>query len=64
MNNFLISIMGIIIFTSSMSLISKFFDIDMLYYLPFMMWITALFLFNIFLDKKPSNIFMKDIRNV
>jgi len=64
MNNFLTSLIGIIIFTSLMSLLGKFFDIDPLYYIPYMMWIVAIFIFNMFLDKEPSNIFMKDIQNI
>ena len=61
MNNFLVSLIGIIIFVSIISLLAKFFSIDSIYYLPFMGWIVALFIFNMFLDKKHSNIFMKDI---
>ena len=64
MNKFITSLIGIIVFTSLMSLLSKFFDIDPMYYIPFMMWIVALFVFNMFLDKEPSNFFMQDIRNV
>ena len=63
MNKFLTSLIGIIVFTSIISLLSKFFDIDPLYYVPFMMWIIALLVFNIFLEKKQSNLFMKDIQN-
>ena len=63
MNKFITSLIGIIVFTSLMSLLSKFFDIDPLYYMPFMMWIIAIFVFNMFLDKEPSNLFMKDIQN-
>ncbi len=61
MNKLLISLLGIIVSTSIISLISNFFDISPLYYMPFMMWIIALFLFNIFLEKETSNLFMKNI---
>jgi hypothetical protein len=64
MNKFLTSLIGIIVFTSIMSLLGKFFDIDQMYYIPFMMWIIAIFVFNMFLDKETSNLFMQDIRNV
>ena len=64
MNKFLTSLIGIIVFTSIISLLSKFFDIDPMYYIPFMMWIIAIFVFNMFLDKEPSNLFMQDIQNV
>jgi len=63
MNKFLTSLIGIIVFTSIMSLLGKFFDIDPMYYIPFMMWIIAIFVFNMFLDKETSNLFMQDIRN-
>lgn len=64
MNKYLISLIGIILVTSIISLLAKFFDIDEMNYIPYMMWIIALFVFNIFLDKESSNIFMKDIQNV
>ena len=63
MNKFLTSLIGIIVVTSIMSLVGKFFDIDTMYYIPFMMWIIAIFVFNMFLDKETSNLFMQDIRN-
>ena len=64
MNKILTSFIGIIVFTSIMSLLGKFFDIDPMYYIPFMMWIIAIFVFNMFLDKETPNVFMQDIRNV
>ena len=64
MNKFLTSLIGIIVFTSIMSLLGKFFDIDPMYYIPFMMWIIAIFVFNMFLDKETTNLFMKDIQNI
>ena len=63
MNKLLTSLIGIIVFTSVISLLGNFFDIDPLYYIPFMMWIIAIFAFNMFLDKDTNNIFMKDIIN-
>ena len=50
MNKILTSLIGIVVFTSIMSLLSKFFDIDSMYYFPFMMWIIAIF---VFLSFKP-----------
>ena len=64
MNKILTSFIGIIVFTSIMSLLGKFFDIDPMYYIPFMMWIIAIFVFNMFLDKETTNLFMKDIQNI
>ena len=63
MNNIVISIIIIVIFTSVMSIVARFFDIHSIYYVPFMMWIIALGIFNMFLDKDTENIFMKDIIN-
>ena len=63
MNKFLTSLIGIIVFTSIMSLLGKFFDIDPLNYIPYMTWIIAIFIFNIFLENESSNLFMQDIEN-
>ena len=62
MNNFLVSIFGIIIVISIMSLFGRFYDIDVIYYMPFMAWIVAIFIFNMFLEKHSHNIFMKEIK--
>ena len=45
-----------------MSLFGRFFDIDVIYYMPFMAWIVAIFIFNMFLEKHSHNIFMKEIK--
>ena len=63
MNKFLTSLIGIIVFLSVMGLLGNFFDIDSLYTTPFMMWIVAVFIFNMFLEKNSNNYFMKDIKN-
>ncbi|AET72869.1 hypothetical protein PGAG_00415 [Phaeocystis globosa virus 12T] len=62
MNNLFISISGIIFVTSLLGLIGKFFDISPHYYVPFMVWFIALFLFNIFLEKKHVNVFMGEVK--
>ena len=61
MQNLLISVGGIVFVVTLMSLIGNFFDISGKHYLPFMCWIVALFLFNIFLKKDSENIFMKNV---
>ncbi len=61
MNNLLVSIFGIIIFSSILTIIAKFFDIQLIYYLPFMIWINAIFILNMFLDKQTNNVFMSEI---
>lgn len=63
MNNILVSIGGIILVVTVMSLIGRFFGIALVYYLPFMAWFTAIFIFNMFLEKKHQNVFMADILN-
>jgi hypothetical protein len=54
-----ISLMLVLIFSGY--LIGKFFDISMEYYMPFLLWLLALCIFNIFLDKKHVNMYMKKI---
>ena len=62
MNNLFISISGIIFIVSLLGLIGKFFDIPRHYYVPFMIWIVSLFVFNIFLEKKHVNVFMTEVK--
>lgn len=59
--NFLWSIAGIIFITTISSLLGSFFGVHDKYYVPFMVWFIALFLFNMFLEKQHINIFMKEI---
>ena len=40
----------------------SFFDISLTYYLPFLLWIIALCIFNLFLDKQHVNIYLKDVK--
>ena len=61
MYNLIISLGGIFMLISVSSLIGRFFDIKEFYYMPFIYWGIALFIFNIFLDKQHQNIFMKNI---
>tara|TARA_X000000368_G_C23043936_1_gene718270 strand:+ start:2568 stop:2759 length:192 start_codon:yes stop_codon:yes gene_type:complete len=63
MNNFLVSIIGILISVSVVSLMGKFFDIDGFYYIPFLAWIIGLLIINMFLDKEHVNIFMKQLES-
>jgi len=41
-------------------LIGKFFDVRMEYYMPFLVWLLALCIFNIFLDKQHVNKYLKE----
>lgn len=62
MNNIALSffIMSIVIFCGY--LIGKFFDVSLEYYMPFLLWLLALCIFNMFLDKQHVNLYLKDIK--
>ena len=60
MNNIAVSFLIIFILLVSGSLIGKFFDISLIYYMPFLLWLVGLCIFNMFLDKQHVNIYMKD----
>jgi hypothetical protein len=62
MNNigFSFLVMSILIFSGY--LIGKFFGISLEYYMPFLLWLLALCIFNMFLDKQHVNIYLKDIK--
>ena len=62
MNNIAVSFLIIFILVASGSLIGKFFDISMTYYMPFLLWLVGLCIFNMFLDKQHVNIYMKDTK--
>ena len=62
MNNIAVSFLIIFILIASGSLIGKFFDISMTYYMPFLLWLVGLCIFNMFLDKQHVNIYMKDTK--
>lgn len=61
MNNTVVSISLIAFISMCGILIANFFDIDLIYYLPFLGWFIVLCIFNIFLDKTENNIYMEDI---
>ena len=64
MNNIAVSFLIIFILIISGSLIGKFFDISMVYYMPFLLWLVGLCIFNMFLDKQHVNIYMKDSKEL
>lgn len=57
MYNLLFSLLGIFLTYFTIYLIAVFFDIKSEYYLPVSLWVCALFIFNIFLEKEHTNIF-------
>jgi hypothetical protein len=62
MNNIAFSFLIMFILILSGYLIGKFFDISMGYYMPFLLWLLALCIFNMFLDKQHVNMYMKTIK--
>jgi hypothetical protein len=62
MNNIGLSFLFMFILILSGYLIGKFFDISLEYYMPFLLWLLALCIFNMFLDKQHVNIYMKNIQ--
>ena len=53
-----VSLMLVLIFSGY--LIGKFFGIGLEYYMPFLVWLLALCLINIFLDKNNVNVYLKE----
>ena len=59
-NNTLLSLGLMVVLLLSGFLIGKFFDIGMEYYMPFLVWLFALCIFNLFLDKEHVNVYLKE----
>jgi len=60
MNNIGFSLLIISILIISGYLIGNFFGIGLEYYMPFLLWLIGLCIFNMFLDKQHVNIYLKD----
>jgi hypothetical protein len=60
MNNIGFSLLIMSILIISGYLIGNFFGIGLEYYMPFLLWLIALCIFNMFLDKQHVNIYMKN----
>ena len=58
------SVLGMLILVVSGYLISTFFDLEMAYYMPYLLWLLGLCVFNMFLDKSHINIYTKKTNNV
>ena len=59
LSNITISLILIFILIISGYLISAFFDLEIAYYMPYILWLLALVIFNMFLDKQHVNIYKK-----
>jgi hypothetical protein len=62
-NNIVISLVLMFILIFSGYLIGNFFGIGLEYYMPFLVWLLALCIFNIFLDKTHVNVYLKEIKS-
>jgi hypothetical protein len=60
--NVIISVSLMLVLIFSGYLIGSFFSIGLEYYMPFLIWLLALCIFNIFLDKKHVNVYLKEIK--
>lgn len=61
MNNFIVSFSSIFVLLICGYAIGKFSGLGLEYYMPFLLWLVALFIFNMFLDKKHVNVYLKTI---
>ena len=59
LSNIGLSLIGMLILIVSGYLISSFFDLEMAYYMPYILWLLGLCIFNMFLDKSHINIYSK-----
>ena len=60
--NIVISLVLMFLLIFSGYLIGNFFGIGLEYYMPFLVWLLALCVFNIFLDKNHVNVYIEDIQ--
>ena len=63
LSNVALSVLGMLILVVSGYLISSFFDLEMAYYMPYILWLLGLCVFNMFLDKSHINIYAKKTNN-
>lgn len=64
LSNVGLSLIGMLILIVSGYLISTFFDLEMAYYMPYLLWLLGLCVFNMFLDKSHVNIYTKKMNPV
>ena len=64
LSNVGLSLIGMLILIVSGYLISTFFDLEMAYYMPYLLWLLGLCVFNMFLDKSHVNIYTKKTNSV
>ena len=64
LSNVGLSLIGMLILIISGYLISTFFDLEMANYMPYLLWLLGLCIFNMFLDKSHVNIYAKKTNSV
>ena len=64
LSNITISLILMFILIISGYLISSFFDLEIAYYMPYVLWLLGLVIFNMFLDKHHVNIYKKKTNSV
>ena len=64
LSNVGLSLIGMLILIISGYLISTFFDLEMANYMPYLLWLLGLCVFNMFLDKSHVNIYAKKTNSV
>lgn len=64
MNKLLICLSSIALIYGIGVLLGSFFDISMIFILPYIGWFIALILFYLILDEKHSNIFIKELNEL
>jgi hypothetical protein len=62
-NNIVISLVLMFILMFSGYLIGNFFGIGLEYFMPFLVWLLALCVFNMFLDKNHVNVYIEDMQS-
>jgi len=62
-NNIVISLVLMFILMFSGYLIGNFFGVGLEYYMPFLVWLLALCVFNMFLDKNHVNVYIEDMQS-
>jgi hypothetical protein len=62
-NNIVISLVLMFILIFSGYLIGNFFGVGLEYYMPFLVWLLALCVFNMFLDKNHVNVYIEDMQS-
>ena len=64
LSNIALSLVLILILVTAGYLIAVFFDLEIQFYMPYLLWLLGLCIFNMFLDKSHVNIYTKKTNSV